>query len=118
MRFQLPELTFPLVVDTIGKELALGQELHVRCSNNGCGRGEARLNLVALARCVDRPGHPGLDHPSGRDNLLPHLFCPECRRNGRPDRNLNFTLMNPGDFCAWPIEREQRRQEILRSRTG
>lgn len=118
MKFQLPEITFPLVVDTIGKELALGQEIHVRCSNNGCKRGEARLNLVALARCLDRPGRPGLDHPSGREYLLRHIFCPDCRREGRPDRNLNCTLMNPGDFCAWPRERENWRQDVLRSRSG
>lgn len=117
MKFQLPEITFPLVVDTIGKVLAMGQEIHVRCSNHGCRHGEHRLNLVALARRLDKPWRSGLDHPTGHAELRPHIFCPECRREGRPERNLNFTMENPGAFCAWPLERETWRQGVLRSRS-
>lgn len=82
--FRLPELTYPLKVDTIGKALALGNEISVSCGTYQCGH-RARINLVQLAKRV------GMDHGCGHDDLLPLFHCSKCRAAGRPDKNLRFT---------------------------
>jgi len=45
--FRLPEVSYPLWIDTIGKMLALGHEAAIHCLPPGCGHA-ARLDLVAL----------------------------------------------------------------------
>lgn len=117
MKFQLPDITYPLAINTIGKMLAMGQEIHITCGTYGCDH-DGRLNLVQLARRLDKPGRPGLDQPTGRDALLRHVYCPQCRRAGRPDRQLHFVVVNPEAHSAWPRERELERQGIQRARAG
>lgn len=45
--FKLPEITFPLVLDTIGKQIAEGYRCHMHCHR--CAR-HASVNLVTVAK--------------------------------------------------------------------
>lgn len=92
---KLPEITYPLVVDSIGKMLALGDELSVHCNNHGCHR-RARINLEALCRAK------GVDHGCMEDDLRPLFFCAPCRQAGRPDRNISFISHSPTSISGWP----------------
>lgn len=97
---KLPEITYPLVVDTIGKMLATGCELSVYCCNQGCGR-TSRVNLVQLARAK------GMDFPSLAGNLKPLIYCAPCREAGRPDRNTGFIHHAPTyQSSPWPRGRK------------
>lgn len=84
-QWRLPEITYPLVVDTIGKMIALGEDLSVYCNNHGCHRGQ-RVNLAMLAHRV------GMAFPSDARALKPMFFCSLCRDAGRPDRNISFII--------------------------
>lgn len=84
----LPEITFPLTIDTVGKDLAAGNQAFVECATDGC-RHRAWLDLEAIARLK------GVDYPNGRDSLLKVVYCAECRAAGRDDRNLVFSLHPP-----------------------
>ncbi|MBZ9705407.1 hypothetical protein LB543_01515 [Mesorhizobium sp. ESP7-2] len=107
---KLPEITYPLKIDTIGKLLALGGEMSVHCRTTGCDHG-SRLNLVALGRRI------GFDHSSKAQDLAPYFYCPKCRAAGRDDKRIGFILRPlTSDHCEWPRERELWRQEIKRSR--
>lgn len=102
----LPEIAFPLSVDSIGKLLALGHEVHVHCHTYGCGH-SGRLNLVQLGRKV------GLDYPCLEADLKKHVYCPRCHEAGREWQNVGFTctpLQAP--HSEWPLERETWRQGI------
>jgi hypothetical protein len=88
--FPLPEIVYPLAVDTIGKHLALGYEITAFCVAHGCHH-KARVNLVALARRL------GPEHGCGAADLRPHFFCARCRAAGRPDRNVTFIRSPPTD---------------------
>jgi hypothetical protein len=108
--FKLPEITYPLSIDTIGKMLATGMEMSATCLNTGCDQ-SSRVNLVALARRV------GIDHSSMADDLKPYFFCPKCRAAGRDDKRVGFlhhTLTS--DHCEWPRERQQWREKVGRAR--
>lgn len=96
---KLPEITYPLTIDTIGKMLVLGHELSVQCHSFGCGH-SGRVNLVMLANRL------GVDHPCLEGDLKPHFFCKPCRAAGRPDKNISFThhtLTDP--VSPWPREK-------------
>ena len=81
--FKLPEITYPLSIDTIGKMLAMGYEMSASCLNTGCNH-SSRVNLVAL-------GHKlGFDHSSMAADLAAHFFCPKCRASGRDDKRVGF----------------------------
>lgn len=104
----MPEITYPLAVDTIGKVLALGEEITVHCHNYGCGR-HGRLNLVQLARKV------GMDYPCGDIALKKHTHCPKCREVGSDPKNIGFiSHALTREHCEWPREREIARQQVGR----
>lgn len=106
--FRLPDITYPLSVDTIGKLLALGHEITVHCHAYGCGR-SGRLNLVLLASKV------GVDYPCGDADLKRHTHCPACRAAGRDPKNIGFiNHALTADHCEWPREREIARREVGR----
>jgi hypothetical protein len=81
--FKLPEITYPLSIDTIGKMMAMGDELSFHCLHRDC-RNYGRVNLVLFARKY------GIDHSCLAADLAPLFHCPKCRREGRPDRNIGF----------------------------
>jgi len=95
MTFRLPELDYPLVIDTIGKTLAMGGELHVFCRSDGCTR-NARVNLVTVAKRF------GMDHGCMERDLKPLFFCQDCRDAGRQDRNMSFINVPPERYSIWP----------------
>jgi hypothetical protein len=96
---QLPEITYPLVVDTIGKTLAMGADISLACYNCEGSDRHRRLNLVKLARRY------GMDYPSGQDSLIKVVFCPSCRSAGRYDRNIGFIHhANSLPHSIWPRE--------------
>ncbi|WP_192246013.1 hypothetical protein [Mesorhizobium silamurunense] len=110
MPFHLPEITYPLSIDTIGKLLALGHEVTIHCHEYGCGH-SGRVNLVQLARKL------GMDHPILDNDLKPHFCCSRCREAGRVSMNFGFVhhaLTIP--FSAWPREREEERQAVIQGR--
>jgi hypothetical protein len=97
--FRLPEITYPLAIDSIGKMLALGQEMTAHCRNLGCGH-HSRINLVALGCRL------GFDHGCGEQDLLPHFYCPKCRAAGRDDKRVGFIHhVLVAEHCAWPRQR-------------
>lgn len=53
---RIPELTYLLRMDTLGKKLATGEELWVHRYQYDCNN-RARLNIVTLAKRL------GTDHP-------------------------------------------------------
>jgi len=85
---RLPEITYPLRIDTIGILLATGHEISVHCGNDGCWH-RGKVDLVALGKKL------GLDHGTLEKDLKPHFYCPKCRAAGRPDRNIGFILHPP-----------------------
>ena len=86
MTFRLPELTYPLSINTLGKKMADGQEITIHCHTYGCNH-RARINLVMLARKL------GMDHGAMDAELRPYFYCQRCRDAGRPDRNFSFCGM-------------------------
>ena len=106
--FKLPEITYPLTIDTIGKMLATGTEMSATCLNTGCNQ-SSRVNLVALAKRI------GIDHSNMADQLAPYFFCPNCRASGRDDKRVGFihhTLT--ADHSEWPRERQIERAKVWR----
>ncbi|MDX8468197.1 hypothetical protein RFM26_21085 [Mesorhizobium sp. VK23B] len=102
--FRLPEITFLLAINSIGKMLALGHEMSAHCRNPGCGQ-HSRVNLVALGRRL------GFEHSCAEKDLQPHFFCQKCGDAGRDDERVGFihhTMTLP--FSAWPRERELARR--------
>lgn len=83
--FPLPEITYPLSIDSIGKCIALGDGVTVYC--DPCNR-YIEIDMLALARKVG-PGHGVL-----AKDLKPHFYCAACRRAGKPDKNIGF-LFSP-----------------------
>ena len=98
MSFRLPELSYPLTVDTIGKVLAMGSEIHVFCHTDGCGR-NSRVNLVRLSHRL------GMDHGCMEADLKRVLYCQACQEAGRPSRNIGFITVSPGPRSEWPREK-------------
>ncbi|TGQ95442.1 hypothetical protein EN851_07955 [Mesorhizobium sp. M8A.F.Ca.ET.208.01.1.1] len=110
MPFKLPEITYPLSIDTIGKMLALGHEAEIHCLNTSCGHA-SRLNLVALGHRV------GFDHSCLVQDIARYFYCPQCRAAGRPDKRIGMisrALTAP--HSQWPREREEWHQEVIRAR--
>lgn len=91
--FRLPEITYPLSIDTIGKMLVLGHELSIHCETYGC-RHHGRVNLVHLGYRI------GFDHSCMADDLKPHFYCPKCRDAGRPDKKIGFIDHAPTDAAS------------------
>lgn len=114
MKFQLPEITFPLSIGTIGIVLVTGHEILAHCSNDGC-RHNGRLNLVQIAKRSPL----GLEQGTLRHELLLYVFCPVCREAGRNDKNLGFTLCIPTKYiCKWPKADHDRSEAAKRARGG
>jgi hypothetical protein len=106
--FKLPEITYPLSIDTIGKMLATGAEMSANCLNTGCHQ-SSRVNLVQLGYRL------GFDHSSMAVDLQPYFFCPRCRAAGRDGKRVGFiqsTLTDP--YSLWPRERHVWRQQVGR----
>ncbi|TGP28182.1 hypothetical protein EN802_13485 [bacterium M00.F.Ca.ET.159.01.1.1] len=104
----MPEITYPLAVDSIGKVLALGGEISVHCHNHGCGH-HGRLNLVLLTRKV------GMDYSCLEPALKQQTHCPRCREAGRDPKNIGFIHHAlTAEHCEWPREREIARQQVGR----
>lgn len=93
--FRLVEITYPLSIDTIGKMLAMGNELTVTCHTTGCHH-SGRVNLVALGYRI------GMDHSCMADDLMRFFYCPKCRESGRKDKNIGFIVGRPGGHSDWP----------------
>jgi hypothetical protein len=92
--FRLPEITYPLSINTIGKVLATGHEISITCHR--CNR-HRYINLVQLSYKL------GMDHSSMAVDLKPHFYCPACREAGKPDRDIAFTLHVPtAPKSGWP----------------
>jgi hypothetical protein len=99
MTFKLPEITYPLTIDTIGTTLAMGHEISVHCHSQGCGH-TGRLNLVRLARRV------GMDYSSDDVALREIVYCPHCREAGRDAKNIGFIHHSQTDpFSLWPRQK-------------
>lgn len=81
--FRIPEITYPLVIDTIGKKLTMGEELTVHCHTDLCNH-MGRVNLVALGYRL------GFDHGCMDVDIKRFFYCPKCREAGRPDRNISI----------------------------
>jgi hypothetical protein len=79
----IPEITYPLRIDTIGKHIALGYEMHGSCEK--C-RHNGRLNLVRLAYKL------GLDHGCLAPEIRPHVVCRECGA-----KEMGFITSSPGN---------------------
>jgi hypothetical protein len=108
--FKLPEITYPLKIDTIGKALAIGEEFEIHCLTTGCNHA-ARLNLVALGHRV------GFDHSCLVQDIGRYFYCPKCRAAGRPDKRIGLTRHTlTRQYCEWPREREEWRQKVGRAR--
>jgi hypothetical protein len=84
----LPEITYPLVIDTLGKLIVTGHSISIHCNTLGCHNSNM-MDLEAVATRL------GVDHSCGADDLLPHFHCRACRAAGRPDRNMSMCL-SPG----------------------
>lgn len=102
--FRIPEITYPLVINTIGKKLAMGEEVTVHCFTNLCNH-SGRVNLVALGRRL------GFDHGCLDADIRRVFYCPKCRKAGRPDRNFGFISSPLGaphsDLPRKPINSEK-----------
>lgn len=93
---KLPEITYPFVIDTVGKMLATGCRMSVYCYNQGCGR-TARVDLVQIAKAK------GADYGCMAADMKPLLYCAPCRAAGRPDRNIGFIHHSPSQPASrWP----------------
>lgn len=97
--FKLPEITYPLSIDTIGKVIATGGEIDVNCFTNGCHH-HGRINLVALARRV------GMDHSCMAGDLKRFYYCQKCRAAGREGKNIGFIARSATDpQSPWPRQK-------------
>lgn len=83
--FPLPEIAFPLVIDTLGLCLATGTDISMHCQD--CGKSR-RLNLVRLAKYL------GPDHGTMAADLRPHVWCVECGARGEA---IGFIVQAPTD---------------------
>lgn len=94
--FKMPEITYPLSIDTIGKVIVTAHTVWVHCNTYQCNH-RGRLNLVPLVYKL------GADHSCMADDLRPHVFCPKCREAGKPDRNISFSIMPlTAPHSEWP----------------
>lgn len=94
--FKLPEITYPLSIDTIGKVMATAGEISMHCRT--CRR-HVRLNLVKIAK------KHGMDYGCLDPNLRKVVVCGVCVEAGRDGRAIDFTL-DPiaGPNSLWPRE--------------
>ena len=102
--FPLPQIRFPVSVDTIGQHIALGYEVWASCDTTGCNH-TVRLNLVVLAKYL------GAAHGARAADLKSYFHCPKCREAGRHDRQIDFTHFSctaPHSFVPGVLQNEQR----------
>jgi hypothetical protein len=88
----LPDITYPLRIDTIGKQIALGYEVHASCEK--C-RHNGRLNLVRLAYKI------GFDHGCLAPDTRPHVVCRE-----RGTKEMGF-ILSPPTNCSSVVNRRK-----------
>lgn len=94
-QFKLPEITYPLSIDTVGKVIATGHDITMHCY--GCGR-HARVNLVQIAK------RHGMDYNSLAPSLSRVVSCKECKKAGRR-KDIGF-LLSSGHASTWPRGRK------------
>ncbi len=87
---KVPEITYPLSLNTVGALLATGSGIIVYCDE--CGR-YRNLNLVTLARRF------GMGFNTMHDSLIRVIYCAECKDAGRPSKNLHFSAQKSGPYC-------------------
>ncbi|RWF22762.1 hypothetical protein [Mesorhizobium sp.] len=75
-------MNFPFAEGTLGEKLEAGTGLSVYCLN--C-KESAILNVAELVRRL------GANQSCMQHDLVKVIFCQECRKAGRDDRNLQFT---------------------------
>ena len=75
-----------IVIKAIG-DLSVEAYVSPHCKNDGC-RYSGRLDLLALARFY------GPDVPI--DSVHRALYCPACRKAGRPDKNIGIIIGHKG----------------------
>ena len=93
---KLPEITYPLSIDTIGMCIATGHEISMHCMT--CRR-YVRLNLVTIAK------RHGMDYPSLAPSLEKVVVCGACQEAGRDGRRVEFRMSPPtvaDGIVAWP----------------
>ena len=81
------EITYPFVLDTLGKLKQTGHEISLNC--NVCNN-HVMLNTDKL---IERFG---ADHGSMDADLRRYFYCRKCREGGRRDRDFTFILHAPG----------------------
>ncbi|TIM70588.1 MAG: hypothetical protein E5Y52_01840 [Mesorhizobium sp.] len=54
--FKLPEITYPLTMETIGKTLAVGEDISVHCHTYLCGH-TGQLTLLRIGRVCCHSGN-------------------------------------------------------------
>ncbi len=91
------DLSYPLVVDTLGKMRALGMSLSVSCYTYLCHK-HTWLDMDGLIARL------GEDHPGMHDDLLPHFFCSKCRSAGRIKSGAGDRLSTAGEKCGKVIQ--------------
>lgn len=79
----LPEITYPLTIDTIGKEIVLGRVIMLHCKT--CDH-YGTVDLMTIAR------RHGADYPNGEHALRRVCSCARCLDAGRPAKNIGFTI--------------------------
>ena len=93
---KLPEITYPLSIDTLGKCIATGHEISMHCMT--CRR-FVTLNLVTIAK------RHGMDYPSLAPSLEKVVVCGACQEAGRDGRRVEFRLTPPtvaDGIVPWP----------------
>lgn len=93
---KLPEITYPLSIDTVGMVLATGHDITMYCHE--CDRKAVRLNLVQIAKRY------GVDYSSLAPSLIKVVSCAVCKAEGRPRKNISFSLHPPALHSDWPRE--------------
>lgn len=96
----MTKITYPFVLDTLGKIKQTGHELSLYCYT--CHH----HSWLDTDRLIERFG---ADHGSMDTDLRPHFFCQRCRDAGREDKNFGFTLHPPGPATG-PYARTPRDQ--------
>ena len=81
MTLKLPEIAYPLAIDTIGKMLALGHGVCVHCGNPGCGQFGRHDRAVSASR------RRSLLHGSRSRPAFPLQQIGEA---GRDDKRIGF----------------------------
>lgn len=90
-QFKLPEITYPLEINSVGMIMVTGHDITMQC--HVCGR-HARVNLVPIAK------RHGMAYSTLTPSLRKVVSCKECKAAGRR-KDIGF-LLSAGHVSAWP----------------